>query len=185
MLKVDDICAGTRNIPSFGFPTGTSRRLLNPLYATATFIVLFLVSSTALGDHVAWKKYSRTYEVNLGVVTAEVADRDGELRSMHAASPHGMARRSNGTRHIMVAVFKRADRSRVLNADVTTELVENDLVHVKRSEKALDTSNLSSGTHYCNFFDLHWNGKYRINVRIHEPGKNAETVTFVQEENDL
>ena len=32
---------------------------------------------------------------------------------------------------------------------------------------------------------LHWNGKYRIQVRIHEPGKSSEKVTFLQEVHDL
>jgi hypothetical protein len=34
---------------------------------------------------------------------------------------------------------------------------------------------------FCNFFELHWNGKYRINVTIDEPAKGLEMVSFLQE----
>ncbi len=44
---------------------------------------------------------------------------------------------------------------------------------------------LSSGATYCNFFTLHWNRKYKIDIRISEPEKSSEQVTFYQQEMEL
>jgi hypothetical protein len=185
MLFVDDIFVGTRKASALNTMSGKPRSFRNPFFVLATLFALVFLPVAALAEHLSWHKFSRSYEVHLGVVTAGTADRDNELRWMHVSSPHGKTRRTDATRHVMVTVFRRDDKSRVVNAEVTAEVVENDLIHVKRDEKALDASRLSSGTHYCNFFDLHWNGRYRINVRIREPGNNVEHVTFYQEETAL
>jgi hypothetical protein len=34
---------------------------------------------------------------------------------------------------------------------------------------------------YCNFFDLHWNGQYKVRITIREPNERPEEVTFIQE----
>lgn len=185
MLIVKQPLAGSQMAPAFMIAAESLRQVRNPFCAIAILMALAALPGAALADHLTWHKFSRSYEVHLGVATAEMADRDAELRLMHETSPHGKGQRTAGTRHIMIAVFDRADKSRIVDADVIAEVVENDLIHVKRTEKALDASQLSAGTHYCNFFGLHWNGQYHINFRIRRPGKAEESVTFLQEENSL
>lgn len=185
MLFVNDIFAGIQKASVSRNAAETFREFRNPIGVLATLFVLVFLPGAALAEHPSWHKFSRSYEVHLGVVTGATADRDRHLRQMHRSVPHGKTRRTDETRHVMVAVFSRADGSRIVNAEVTTEVVENDMIHVKRNEKALELMQLNSGASYCNFFDLHWNGRYRINVRIREPGSNAEHVTFYQEETAL
>jgi hypothetical protein len=52
---------------------------------------------------------------------------------------------------------------------------------MKKQQKPLEPMALPTGLTYCNFFDLHWDGKYRVHVTIRAPGKMPEKVTFVQE----
>lgn len=185
MLFVNDIYAGIQKASVSRIMAETFREFRDPVGVLATLFALVFLPGAAVAEHLSWNKFSRSYEVHLGIVTAGTADRDRDLRQMHRSVPHGKTRRTDATRHIMVAVFSRADGSRIENAEVTAEVVESDLIHVKRSEKALELMRLNSGASYCNFFDLHWNGRYRINVGIHEPGSNAEHVTFYQEETAL
>ena len=149
-------------------------------------LALFFAPSAAVwAGHISWQEYSNSYEVHLGVVPATVADQDDTLRKMHAIAPHGTVKRTDGLRHIMVAVFRRSGGERVTNIDISAEVIENDLIHIKREKKELDIMMLPSGVTYCNFFTLHWNGKYEIKLRIMEPGKGTEWVTFYQRETAL
>ena len=135
--------------------------------------------------HLSWHEYSQSYEVHLGVVPASVADGDSALIQMHKIAPHGSVKRTGALRHIMVSVFRRSGHERVSNANVSAEVIENDLIHTKRESKNLDIMMLPNGESYCNFFTLHWNGRYKINVRISEQGKNTEWLVFEQEERNL
>lgn len=149
-------------------------------------LALFYAPSAAVSaKQISWHQYSESYEVHLGVVPAKVADRDTALKQMHEIVPHGSVERTNGLRHIMVSVFRRSGGGRISNVDISAEVIENDLIHVKRERKELDIMMLPSGVTYCNFFTLHWNGMYEIKLRILEPGKGTEWVTFYQEENAL
>jgi hypothetical protein len=147
--------------------------------------LLCAVSSPVWAVHLSWHEYSQSYEVYLGVVPASAADRDSDLTQMHKIAPHGDVERSDALRHVMVAVFRMPGMERVLGARVTAEVVENDLIHTKSANKNLDMMMLHNGASYCNFFTLHWNGNYRIKLRISEPGKAPEWVTFNQEETEL
>ncbi len=155
-------------------------------WLTILLLVLFYAPSAAVSaKHISWHQYSESYEVHLGVVPASVADRDTALKQMHEIAPHGGVERTNALRHIMVSVFRRPGMERVYNVDISAEVIENDLIHMKREKKKLDIMMLSSGVTYCNFFTLHWNGMYEIKLRILEPGKGTEWITFYQEERDL
>lgn len=148
-------------------------------------VVMWAASAAAWAGHPGWHGYSESYEVHLGVVPASVADRDHDLRRMHEVAAHGGAERTAALRHIMVAVFRRSGNERVVNADVSAEVIENDLIHVKHQKKNLDIMMLPDGESYCNFFALHWNGRYQIKIRVSEPGKQTEWLIFEQEERDL
>lgn len=155
-------------------------------WVSVLLVTVFSAASTAAwAGHESWHEHSASYEVYLGVVPASVADQDSALMQMHKATPHGSVKRTEGLRHVMVAVFRRPGMERVLNADVTAEVVENDLIHTRREKKNLELMMLPSGESYCNFFTLHWNGKYQIMLRVSEPGKSTEWITFYQDEREL
>lgn len=155
-------------------------------WLTILLLALFYAPSAALSaKHVSWHQYSESYEVHLGVVPANAADRDPVLKQMHEVAPHGDVERTDALRHIMVSVFRRSGGERVSSVDISAEVIEKDLIHMKREKKDLEIMMLPSGVTYCNFFTLHWNGMYEIKLRIMEPGKGTEWVTFYQEEREL
>lgn len=143
------------------------------------------ITNIALSEHVTWHQQSHSYTIHLGVVPASVAAQDKQLVAIHEAAPHGAYRRGPKTHHVLVTVFKNPSGARLTDANVVAEVVESDLIHVKRKEKPLEMMSMAGGVTYCNFFDLHWNGEYRIHVRIQEPGRRSEEVTFLQKAYDL
>ena len=144
-----------------------------------------VIFNAASAEHVSWHQKTLSYDVFLGVVPASIARQDENLVRLHGIAPHGTAKQGPYTYHVLVAVFRSSGIERVVDASVVAELVENDLIHVKRTNKPLEMMSIAGAVTYCNFFDLHWNGKYRIQVGIHEPGKSLEKVTFLQEAHDL
>lgn len=138
-------------------------------------------SGSVLAEHISWHQQSRSYDVHLGVVPASVLDQDADLARMHRMATRGEHPRTLTTQHIMVAVFRKPGNERVVDAEVVVEIVESDLVHMKKTEKRLKMMPINGMPTFCNFFELHWNGKYRINVTIDEPAKGLEMVSFLQE----
>ncbi len=161
--------------------SGLNRRLsLAVLLAMTAFF-----SSAVFAEHLSWHQQSRSYDVHLGVVPASVLDQDADLARMHRMAMGGEHLRTLGTRHIMVAVFRRPGNERVVDAEVVVEVIENDLVRVKKAEKHLKLMPVNGMPTFCSFFDLHWNGKFRVNVTIDEPAKGSEMVSFLQEASGL
>jgi hypothetical protein len=155
------------------------------------FVILILMCAgmvtfnVASSEHPTWHQKTLSYEVFLGVVPASIASQDEKLVRLHKVAPHGTTKQGRSTYHVLVTVFRPSGTERVVDASVVAEVVENDLVHVKRAKKPLEMMSMAGAVTYCNFFDLHWNGKYRIHVGIHEPGKSSEKVTFTQAVYDL
>ena len=169
-----------------GFSRFKPHRIPPYSWILVLLLALFYAPSAAVwGKDTAWHQYSQSYEIHLGIVPARVADRDNALRQMHEMRAHGSVERTNALRHIMVSVFRRTGGERVGNVDISAEVIENDLIHVKREKKKLEIMVLPTGVTFCNFFTLHWNGMYEIKLRIFEPGKGTEWVTFHQEETGL
>ena len=163
-----------------------ARRRFRDCWITVTLAAVMWVAPAAVLSHeLSWHEYSHSYEIHLGVVPASVADRDSALIEMHKIAPHGAVKRSEALRHILVAVFRRSGHERVVDAQVNAEVIENDLIHTKREKKSLDRMMLPNGESYCNFFTLHWNGRYRIRVSVAEPGREPEWVVFEQDEENL
>ena len=144
-----------------------------------------VIVNVASSEHLSWHQRTLSYDVFLGVVPASIARQDENLVRLHRMAPHGTAKQGRSTYHVLVTVFRPSGMERVVDASVVAEIVENDLIHVKRTKKPLEMMSIAGAVTYCNFFDLHWNGKYRIQVGIHEPGKSLKKVTFLQEVHDL
>ncbi len=151
----------------------------------AALCALMAAPQRAFAEHETWMAQSATYDVYVGVVPANVAERDRDLSRMHRSSPHYKSSLGANSRHITVAIFRRPGMERVVSADVSAELIENDLIRTQRMRKSLNPRALNDSMTFCNFFALHWNGKYHVNVRIQEPGRPAEQVTFLREERGL
>ncbi len=177
---------GDLSVPITRISRVASHRFIRDSWLSILLAALFSIGSTAVwAGHVSWHQYSESYEVFLGVVPASVADRDSALKEMHQMTPHGSMKRGEASRHVMVSVFRRPGMERVLDARISAEVIENDLIHTKREKKDLEMMKLPNGASYCNFFTLHWNGMYEIKLRISEQGKSPEWVTFYQEERGL
>lgn len=142
-------------------------------------------SGSVLAEHISWHQQSRSYDVHLGVAPASVLDQDADLARMHRMATGGEGLRTLSTQHILIAVFRKPGNERVVDAEVVAEVVESDLVHVKKTEKRLKMMPVNGMPTFCNFFDLHGDGKYRVNVTIDESGKRAESVSFLQEASGL
>ncbi len=169
-----------------GFTRSKPHRIRPYAWLVVLLLVLFYAPSAAVwGEHTSWHQYTESYEVHLGIVPARVSDRDDTLRQMHEITSHGSIERTNGLRHIMVSLFRRPGGERVANVGISAEVIENDLIHVKREKKELEIMVFPTGVTFCNFFTLHWNGMYEIKLRIFEPGQGTEWVTFHQEETGL
>ena len=161
--------------------SGLNRILsLAVLLATALFF-----SSVVFAEHLSWHQQSRSYDVHLGVAPASVLDQDADLARMHRMATGGEGLRRLSTQHILIAVFRKPGNERVVDAEVVAEVVESDLVHTRKTEKRLKMMHVRGMPTFCNFFDLHGDGKYRVNVTIDESGKRAERVSFLQEASDL
>jgi hypothetical protein len=177
----DDVCATLMRMVHFA----RCRRFRDSVITVVPAVLMWAVSTTVWAGHLSWHEYSESYEIHLGVVPASVADRDSALIQMHETAPHGIVKRTEALRHVMVAIFRRPGHERVLDADVSAEVIEKDLIHTRRERKNLDVMMLPNGESYCNFFTLHWNGLYQIKVRVSEPGRETEWLVFEQEERNL
>lgn len=141
---------------------------------------LLALPLSAISEEGSRYQQSHSYDVYLGIVPAAQTVRDPQLDRLHRTSGQDARDFDAATQHITVAVFRRTDGQRVEDADVRAEVVESDFIRVKRTEKPLNMRPLTSGATYCNFFDRHWPGQYRVKVTIREPSSIAEKVTFAQ-----
>ena len=162
----------------------TGRTVTKLIFSVALGTALFF-SGSVLAEHISWHKQSRSYDVHLGVVPASVLDQDPDLARMHRLATGGEYLRTHTTQHILVAVYRKPGNERVTDAEVVVELVESDLVQMKKTEKRLEMMHINGLATFCNFFELHWNGKYRVNVTIDEQDKASEMVSFLQEASGL
>ena len=85
----------------------------------------------------------------------------------------------------MMAGCKRSGHEGALNAAISIELIENDLTDINGEKNNLEIMMSPNGRFYCNCFTLHWNGPYKIKVRVSEPGRETERLDIEQEERIL
>lgn len=165
-----------------GCERAKSRARISPPLLLIILGLSLVLPNVALAAHESWHQQSHSYDVHLGVVPASVVRQDAALAQMHSKSKHGQTyKQISSTRHILVAVFRKSNMERVLDANITAEVVENDLIRLRTKKKPLERVHVAGGVTYCNFFDLHWNGLYQIDVWIREGGKSGEEhVTFHQ-----
>ena len=161
-------------------PVSLSSGRIRAVSVILVFLLGFFAFPNAVGaDFAAFHEQSRSYDVHLGIVPAAQTAADAQLDRFHKMSGQHVEKFGDNTMHLLVAVFRKSDGGRVENADVFAEVVENDLLRVKRTRRTLNLRPLDGGTTYCNFFDLNRPGEYIVHVQVREEGLGTEMVTFV------
>lgn len=137
------------------------------------------ISNPALASDISTQQESDSYRVYLGVIPASVLKRQPQLvdgdRTLHG----GIGKQSSGSQHVMVAIYRKTDNSRVKDATVIAEVAPDTLIKRDKQVKPLEKMLTSGAVTYGNFFRIPNSGEYRIKTEIYEPNRNgAETVTF-------
>jgi len=122
---------------------------------------------------------SANYHVYLGVVPASLIKEypalvDGD-KTLHRDDNV-----EDSSQHVMVAVFRKLNNERVVNATVIARVSINKLLGGAKAEKPLEKMLTSGLVTYGNYFSMPKQGEYEIAVRIYEPNKDQpESGTFV------
>ncbi len=154
----------------------TNTLVLAVMLLILLWVGLALLNVAAAGD-VSWHQTSDRYDVYLGVVPVTLV----RSRAAFVAGHPGVDRQGSSSQHIMVAVLRRPGGERVTDATVSAEVVESKFLREFDQKKSLKKGAFNGMVTFCNFFDLHWNGTYKIRVEIKEPGTPGENVvTFYQ-----
>ena len=122
---------------------------------------------------------SANYHVYLGVVPASLIKENPTLvdgdKTLHRDDSMG-----DSSQHVLVAVFRKPNNERVINATVIGQVGLKKLLGGAKAEKPLEKMLTSGVVSYGNYFSMPKPGEYEITVRIYEPNKNqAEAVKFV------
>ncbi len=156
-------------------PQMAAARTYGLLLAVMLFILLWpgiALVNVAAAAHASWHEDSDRYDVHLGVVPATWVRADAVLAKAHPTA----ARQGGSSQHIVVTVWRKSDGKRVTEAKVFAEVIERKLWHWFNQEKPLKKMALNGMVTYCNFFDLQWNGTYKIRVRIQGPDILGEDI---------
>lgn len=152
--------------------------------ASVIFTILLTLLApplTAWAADASWHHESANYHVYLGVVPADLIKEYPALvdddKSLHRDNNAG-----DSSQHVMVAVFRKLNNERVVNATVIARVGIKKLLGGARAEKPLEKMLTSGLVTYGNYFSMPKQGEYEIAVRIYEPNKDQpESVTFVYE----
>ncbi len=111
--------------------------------------------------------------VNLGIVPAAVALRDGGHREAHPAHPPG------GSQHLLITLDDEKSGKRISDAEVVIEVTDP---HGRVERKPLLHTQAGGLPDYSELFVFGWSGEYSIRVIITpRPGaKPIETVFTVR-----
>lgn len=147
----------------------------SPFYALA--LAVLVAMSVTLRAHAeeqnAWHAESESYRAYLGVVPANLIKRrpvlvDGD-RTLHG----GAGQQSGAAHHVMVALYRKSDNSRVTGATMIAEVGPARLLGGSNQEKPLERMATTGGITYGNYFEMPKPGKYEIEVHIYETDRNG------------
>lgn len=147
-------------------------------------LMLGMASQPAFAKDNAFNVESNNYRVYLGVVPVSLLKKDLSLVDQNKQLHGGLSKQPPTMQHVMVAVFRKDNNARVLNATVTAKVGKNKLIGGSGTEKPLEKMVTSGAVAYANFFDMPESGEYRIDVNIAE-SKNGgnEKVRFTYKKN--
>lgn len=145
----------------------------------ATIVLLAALSPTIAADD-AFHRETGSYRVYLGVVPASLIKKNPTLVDNDKQLHGSPSVRAQNEQHVMVTIFRKSGGARVLNATAIAEVRPKKLFGGRGAEKPLEKMITSGAVAYGNYFDIPERGKYRIDIRIYEPGKDGnEKVGFV------
>ena len=145
----------------------------------AILLTFFVAPAPAWAAEPNWHYESASYHVYLGVVPASLIKKspvlvDGD-KTLHKDD-----NADDSSEHVLVAVFRKPNNERVVNATVIARVGIKKLLGGAKVEKPLEKMLTSGVVTYGNYFSMPKQGEYEIAVRIYEPNKDqAEALTFV------
>lgn len=158
--------------------------MLKNLFRSGFFSsVIMALMLTAVSAHAedgnAWHAESESYRAYLGIVPANLIRREPVLvdgnRSLHG----GADEQPGGAQHVMVAIYRKSDNSRVAGATVIATVEKEKLLGGDEQEKPLERMATTGGITYGNYFDMPKSGNYEIEVTIYETNRNGgEEIEF-------
>ncbi len=151
-------------------------RILLPLLMLAGLSLAKPVLASDIDTH----QDSESYRVYLGVVPASLLKKQPQLVDGDKSLHGGIGKR--GSQHLMVAIFRKSDNSRVKDATVIAEVAPDKLLKRDKQIRPMEKMVTSGAVTYGNFFRIPNSGDYEIKVDIYEPNRSgAESVTFEYE----
>jgi hypothetical protein len=145
----------------------------------AVLLTFFVAPAPVWAAEPNWHYESASYYIYLGVVPASLIKKNPVLvdgdKTLHRDDSAG-----DSSEHVMVAVFRKPNNERVVNATVIARVGIKKLLGGAKLEKPLEKMLTSGAVTYGNYFPMPKQGEYEIAVRIYEPNKDqAETATFI------
>lgn len=127
---------------------------------------------------------SRSYRVYLGIVPVSLLNKNPDLVDQDRQLHGGIAQLPATMQHVMVAVFRKDNNARVLDATVIAKVSRSKIFSRDGNEKPLEKMITSGAVAYANFFDMPERGDYRIDVNIfesHKTGSEKVRFTYVKD----
>ncbi|WP_052406189.1 hypothetical protein [Paraburkholderia heleia] len=145
-----------------------ARRLL-------TIVVMTLLCAAASGVHAGGLDRSVTKSdltVHFGVVPAENA----QAVERGASAPADTQAGSASSYHLVVALFDKSSGKRVDNVIVTAKVIgPAHSAHKQTQVKPLQELRINDTVTYGNYFDMSWEGHYRIDLSIQRKDQTEPT----------
>ena len=120
----------------------------------------------------------------LGIVPVSLLNKNPDLVDQDRQLHGGIAQLPATMQHVMVAVFRKDNNARVLDATVIAKVSRSKIFSRDGNEKPLEKMITSGAVAYANFFDMPERGDYRIDVNIfesHKTGSEKVRFTYVKD----
>lgn len=145
----------------------------NGLLSSVVMITMLMGTIAHAEQQDAWHAESDSYRAYLGIVPASLIRREPVLvdgnRSLHG----GAEQQSGGAQHVMVALYRKSDNSRVAGATVVATVEKAKLLGGDKQEKPLERMATTGGITYGNYFNMPNPGNYEIEVIIYETNRDG------------
>ncbi len=154
--------------------------LLGALGFAAVLQPLMAQSAPSAEASNPWHAESESYRAYLGVVPASLIRRKPVLVDGNKDLHGGADRQGGAGQHVMVALYRKTDNTRVTTATVIADVAPKKLLGGEKQEKPLERMATTGGITYGNYFEMPGTGPYEVELTIYEPHRSgSEELTFV------
>lgn len=140
-----------------------------------TMVMMTLLCAAASAVHAGGLERSVTKSdltVHFGVVPAENA----QAVERGASAPADTQAAGSTSYHLVVALFDKSSGKRVDNATVTAKVTgPAHSAHARTQVKPLQELRINDTVTYGNYFDMSWEGRYRIDLSIQRKDQTEPT----------